>query len=227
MAAHSSVPVINALTDQFHPCQVLADLATLAQVGDASHLDGTGHLLKSSEHNALSTSDKVKSISGKTLAYLGDGANNMAHSYLLGSATAGVNVRIGAPEQFMPDPEVVEDAKRIGQLTGAQIVVTSDAREAASDADVITTDAWLSMGMDKSEEQVRSAAFHPYQVDDELMKLAKPNALFLHCLPAYRGQEVTSSVIDGRQSAVFEEAEFRLHAQKALLTYLVSQNCNC
>ncbi|WEV45963.1 ornithine carbamoyltransferase [Bifidobacterium sp. ESL0690] len=197
MAKYATVPVVNALTDQFHPCQILADFLTIAQ-----HRGG------------------VDALAGQTIAYLGDAANNMSNSYLLGGATAGMNVRVAGPQGFLPDPQIVADAKRIAAQTGGSILVTTDAREAVADADCIFTDTWVSMG-EESEYAVRSKPFWDYQVNDELMKLAKPDALFQHCLPAYRGKEVTASVIDGPQSVVWEEAENRLHAQKALLTWLI------
>ena len=173
MAKYATCPVVNALTDQFHPCQVLADLLTIAQ-----HRGG------------------VDALPGKTIAYLGDSANNMANSYLLSGATAGMNVRIAGPFGYLPDPAIVADA--------------------------IFTDTWVSMG-EEAEYAIRSKPFWDYQVNDELMALAKPDALFQHCLPAYRGKEVTASVIDGPQSVVWDEAENRLHAQKALLTWLIGQ----
>lgn len=197
MAQYADVPVVNALTDQFHPCQILADFLTIAQ-----HRGG------------------VDALPGKTIAYLGDAANNMSNSYLLGGATAGMNVRVAGPQGFLPDPAIVADAERIASENGGSVLVTTDPREAAADADCIFTDTWVSMG-EESEYAVRSKPFWDYQVNDELMSLAKPDALFQHCLPAYRGKEVTSSVIDGPQSVVWDEAENRLHAQKALLTWLI------
>ncbi|WEV73346.1 ornithine carbamoyltransferase [Bifidobacterium sp. ESL0798] len=199
MAKYSTVPVVNALTDQFHPCQILADFLTMAQ-----HRGG------------------VDALAGQTIAYLGDAANNMSNSYLLGGATAGMNVRVAGPQGFLPDPQIVEDAERIAASNGGSILVTTDPREAVADADCIFTDTWVSMG-EESEYAVRSKPFWDYQVNDELMKFAKPDALFQHCLPAYRGKEVTASVIDGPQSVVWDEAENRLHAQKALLTWLMGK----
>lgn len=199
MAKYAACPVVNALTDQFHPCQVLADLLTIAQ-----HRGG------------------VDALQGKTIAYLGDSANNMANSYLLGGATAGMNVRIAGPFGYLPDPAIVADAERIAAENGGSILVTIDPREAVADADCIFTDTWVSMG-EEAEYAIRSKPFRDYQVNDELMALAKPDALFQHCLPAYRGKEVTASVIDGPQSVVWDEAENRLHAQKALLTWLIGQ----
>lgn len=199
MARYATVPVVNALTDSFHPCQVLADLMTIAQ-----HRGG------------------VDALPGMTIAYFGDAANNMANSYLLGGAVAGMNVRVAGPYGFLPDPRIVADAERIAAQTGGSVMVTTDPREAARDADCIFTDTWVSMG-EESEYAIRSKPFWDYQVNDELMALAKPDALFQHCLPAYRGKEVTPSVIDGPQSVVWDEAENRLHAQKALLTWLTGK----
>ena len=199
LAEYGSIPIINGLTDYCHPCQVLADLLTIAQ-----HRGG------------------VDALPGKTIAYLGDSANNMANSYLLGGATAGMNVRIAGPFGYLPDPAIVADAERIAAETGGSILVTTDPREAVADADCIFTDTWVSMG-EEAEYAIRSKPFRDYQVNDELMALAKPDALFQHCLPAYRGKEVTASVIDGPQSVVWDEAENRLHAQKALLTWLIGQ----
>ncbi len=199
MAQYSTVPVVNALTDSFHPCQVLADLLTIVQ-----HRGG------------------VDALPGMTIAYLGDAANNMANSYLLGGAVAGMNVRVAGPYGFLPDPAIVADAERIAAQNGGSILVTTDPQEAARDADCIFTDTWVSMG-EESEYAIRSKPFWDYQVNDELMSLAKPDALFQHCLPAYRGKEVTTSVIDGPQSVVWDEAENRLHAQKALLTWLTGK----
>lgn len=198
MARYATCPVINALTDQFHPCQVLADLETIAM-----HRGG------------------VDALAGQTIAYLGDAANNMANSYLLGGATAGMNVRVAGPNGFLPDPAIVADAERIAAETGGSVLVTTDPKEAVVDADCVFTDTWVSMG-EEGEYAIRSKPFWPYQVNDELMSYAKPDALFQHCLPAYRGKEVTSSVIDGPQSVVWDEAENRLHAQKALMTWLVA-----
>jgi len=198
MAAHVEVPVISALTDQFHPCQVLADLLTVAQ-----RRGGVG------------------ALAGRTLAYLGDGANNMAASYLLGGATAGLHVRIGTPTTHLPDPAVVRDAQAIALATGGSVTVVHDACSAVASADVVATDTWVSMGHVATPE--REAPFVPFRLDAALLARARPDALVLHCLPAYRGKEITAEVIDGPQSAVWDEAENRLHAQKALLTWLLEQ----
>ena len=197
MAAHAGVPVVNALTDEFHPCQILADLMTVAQ-----HRGG------------------VDALPGQTLAYVGDGANNMAHSYLLGGATAGMHVRIGTPEGFLPDAGVVADATRIAASTGGSVLVTSDPVAAVAGADAIATDTWVSMGQEDQQAQ-REAPFVPFALDAALLAHAQPDAIVLHCLPAYRGKEISAEVLDGPQSAVWDEAENRLHAQKALLTWLL------
>ncbi|MEU2943007.1 ornithine carbamoyltransferase [Nocardiopsis alba] len=194
LARAISVPVINSLTDEFHPCQILADLQTIR------------------EHKG--------SPAGLTLAYLGDGANNMAHSYLLGGATAGMHVRIGAPEEHHPDPEVLARAGDIAATTGGSVTVTTDATKAAEGADVIATDTWVSMGQE-GEKGGREALFRPYIVDKALMAVADPEAIVLHCLPAYRGKEIAAEVIDGPQSVVWDEAENRRHAQKALMAFLL------
>ncbi|MBA9005147.1 MULTISPECIES: ornithine carbamoyltransferase [Thermomonospora] len=193
MAAASSVPVVNALTDQFHPCQILADLQTVREVKGG--------------------------LAGVTLTYLGDGANNMAHSYLLGGATAGMHVRIGAPDGYLPDPRVVADAARIAEATGGSVAVTTDAKAAAENADVLATDTWVSMGQDAKD----LAVFAPYAVDEDKVALAAPDVAVLHCLPAYRGKEISAAVLDGPHSVVWDEAENRLHAQKALLVWLLEQ----
>ncbi len=191
LAAASSVPVVNALTDGYHPCQILADLQTVRE--------------------------RKGSTEGLTLTYLGDGANNMAHSYLLGAAMAGMHVRIGAPDGYLPDDDVVRRAKAFG----TDIVVTTDAAEAAQGSDVLCTDVWVSMGMDGAAERRRDLA--SYAVDEAAVALADADCVVLHCLPAHRGEEIAASVIDGPRSAVWDEAENRLHAQKALLTWLLRQ----
>ncbi len=197
MAAYAGVPVVNALTDQFHPCQVLADLQTIAE-----HRGG------------------VAALAGQTLAYVGDGANNMAQSYLLGGATAGMHVRVGTPAERVPDPAVVAAAEAIAAGTGGSVLVTADVAAAVAGADAVATDTWVSMGDDRSkDEAVR--LFSPYRLDAALLGTAAPDAVVLHCLPAYRGMEVTADVLDGPQSVIFDEAENRLHAQKAILTRLL------
>jgi ornithine carbamoyltransferase len=197
MAAVSRVPVVNALTDSYHPCQILADLQTVAEQKGA--------------------------LAGLTFSYLGDGANNMAHSYLLGGALAGMHVRIGSPEGFQPDPAVLERAARIAAETGGSVRWTVDAAAAADGADVLVTDTWVSMGQE-AEYDARIAPFLPYAVDEPALARADADAVVLHCLPAYRGKEIAAAVIDGPQSAVWDEAENRLHAQKALLLWLLEKS---
>ncbi|NYH50814.1 ornithine carbamoyltransferase [Nocardiopsis arvandica] len=194
LAAYTSVPVVNSLTDEFHPCQILADLQTVR------------------EHKGT--------LAGLTLAYLGDGANNMAHSYLLGGATAGLHVRVGAPEGHLPDPEVVARATEIAESTRGSVTVTTDPGEAARGADVLATDTWVSMGQE-DEAAEREAPFRPYAIDAALLSAAHPAAIVLHCLPAYRGKEISAEVLDGPRSVVWDEAENRRHAQKALLAFLL------
>ena len=193
LSAASTVPVINALTDDFHPCQILADLQTVTQ--------------------------RLGALPGRVLAYLGDGANNMAHSYLLGGATAGMHVRVAAPPGYQPDPGIVAAAQRIAAETGGSAAVVDDAALAVKGADVLATDVWVSMG--QQDAPARREALAPFQVSGELLALAADGAIVLHGLPAHRGEEITAGVIDGPQSAVWDEAENRLHTQKALLTFLI------
>ncbi|HEY3436943.1 MAG TPA: ornithine carbamoyltransferase [Actinotalea sp.] len=201
MATVSSVPVVNALTDQFHPCQVLADLMTVAQ-----HLPGG-----------------LDALPGRVLTYLGDGANNMAHSYLLGGAVAGMHVRVATPAERSPDPVVVADAARIAATTGGSVTVLHEAGAAARGAHVLATDTWVSMGDDVSTGEAERL-YSPFRLDEALLASADPTAVVLHCLPAYRGKEITADVLDGPRSVVFDEAENRLHAQKALLTWLLERS---
>ncbi|QSB12573.1 ornithine carbamoyltransferase [Natronosporangium hydrolyticum] len=196
VAAGASVPVVNALTDGFHPCQLLADLLTVRQ-----------------RHGATA---------GVTLAYLGDTGNNMAHSYLLAGATAGMHVRLAGPAGFAPDPAVVTRAGQIAARTGGSVTLTPDAGEAVAGAQVLATDTWTSMGQE-SDGRERHRAFLPYQLDTKLVAAAGPEVCVLHCLPAHRGEEITDEVIDGPHSAVLDQAENRLHAQKALLSWLLAQ----
>ena len=200
MAEHSSVPVVNALSDDYHPCQILADLVTIRE-----HR-GTG------EGNGLA---------GLTMSYYGDGANNMANSYALGGVNAGMHVRIAAPAGYQPADQVVAEAQELGQRTGGTLTITDDPLDAAQGAHVLVTDTWVSMGQDSAGRDDSASPFSRFQVTEELMSLGD-DPIFLHCLPAYRGKEVAASVIDGPASVVFDEAENRLHAQKALLTWLLS-----
>jgi ornithine carbamoyltransferase len=194
LAAAARVPVVNGLTDGFHPCQVLADLQTIRE-----RLGGTA---------------------GRTLAYLGDAGNNMAHSYLLGGATAGMCVRLAGPAGHEPDPAVVARAARIAAATGGGVELVPDPVAAVAGADVVATDAWTSMGQE-TDGRDRLTPFQPYQINGALLGAAKPDAIVLHCLPAHRGEEITDEVLDGPASAVLDQAENRLHAQKALLWWLL------
>lgn len=196
MAAGTTVPVVNALSDDFHPCQLLADLLTIRE-----HKGG---------------------LAGLTVTFLGDGASNMAQSYVLAGATAGMHVRIASPDEFAPSEAVVADGDRIAAATGGSITLYTDAAEAVAGADVVVTDTWVSMGKE-AEKAHRVATFGGYRVDRELMSLAASDAVFMHCLPADRGYEVTADVIDGEQSIIWDEAENRLHAQKALLVWLLER----
>ncbi|MET3768453.1 ornithine carbamoyltransferase [Marisediminicola sp. UYEF4] len=196
MAAGTTVPVVNGLSDDFHPCQLLADLLTIR------------------EHRGA--------LAGSTVTFLGDGASNMAQSYLLAGAVAGMHVRVASPAAFAPTASVVDDARRVAGVNGGSIELFTDPVAAVSGADVVVTDTWVSMGKE-DEKSKRLHDLGAYRVDAELMGTASPGALFLHCLPADRGFEVTADVIDGPQSVVWDEAENRLHAQKALLVWLLAR----
>jgi ornithine carbamoyltransferase len=194
MASASQVPVINALTDSFHPCQILADLQTIRETKGG--------------------------LCDLTLVFLGDGSSNMAHSYLLGGATAGLHVRIGSPAAYRPDPAVLATAAEIASLTRGSVRWYADPTEACAGADVLATDVWTSMGQD-AERAERTATMAPYSLDKAKLDLATPEAIVLHCLPAHRGEEISAEVLDGPQSRAWDQAENRLHAQKALLTWLL------
>lgn len=197
MAANSKVSVINALSDQWHPCQLLADLMTIQ--------------------------DRFGKTQGLKIAYVGDAANNMGNSYLIACAMAGMSVSIASPKGYEPDESVVARAREIAAFSGGEIVVTDSPTEAVTGADVVATDTWISMGMEQEAEK-RKQDFAGFTVDQSLMSKAKPAAIFLHCLPAYRGFEVSAEVLDGPQSAIWDQAENRLHAQKALMAWLAEQN---
>ena len=197
MAANSRVPVINALSDDYHPCQLLADLMTIR------------------EHKG--------SLAGLTLTYLGDCANNMANSYLLAGVTAGMHVRVAGPVGYLPDPLIVDAAAARAEETGGSVMITTDPAEALAGADVVATDTWVSMGQEE-EKAARSELFRDYAVDTAAMAHAADDAVVLHCLPAYRGYEISADVIDGPQSVVWDEAENRLHAQKALMVWLMARS---
>lgn len=197
MARGTIVPVVNALSDDFHPCQLLADLLTIR------------------EHRG--------NLAGLTLAFLGDGACNMAQSYLLAGATAGMHIRVASPAEYAPNAQVVTDATAIAARTNGSITLYTDPLEAVAGVDVVVTDTWVSMGKE-DEKAERLTDLDLYRVDDQMMALAKPDAHFMHCLPADRGYEVTADVIDGPQSIIWDEAENRLHTQKALLVWLLAKN---
>ena len=197
MAAGTTVPVINALSDDFHPCQLLADLQTIR------------------EHRGT--------LAGLTVTFLGDGRSNMGQSYLLACAVAGMHVRVASPLDYAPDDQVVADADAIAATTGGSVALYTDPLEAVAGVDVVVTDTWVSMGKE-AEKAERVSTFGQYQVNADLMALAKPDALFLHCLPADRGFEVSADVIDGPQSVIWDEAENRLHAQKALMVWLLAKS---
>ena len=191
MAETTTVPLVNALSDDLHPCQILADLLTCRE--------------------------NLGELRGRKAVYLGDGDNNMANSYMIGFATAGMDVSMIAPEGFQPRQEFVDRARKRGNIT------ISDDVDEVKGADVVITDTWISMGQE-NDGRDRRTPFLPYRVDSTLMSKANEDAIFLHCLPAYRGNEVTTEVIDGPQSRVFDEAENRLHAQKVLLVWLLGIN---
>ena len=197
MAAHAGVPVVNALTDDFHPCQLVADLLTVR------------------EHKGA--------LAGLTVAFVGDGACNMGNSWLLAGATAGMHVRIAAPPGFQPSPEMFARASEIGSATGGSATAYDEPEKAVAGADVVVTDTWISMGKE-AEESARTAVFAPYALTSELLALAGADAIVLHCLPAYRGKEIAAEVLDGPQSVVWDEAENRRHAQKAVLAFLLEES---
>jgi ornithine carbamoyltransferase len=197
MAANASVPVINSLSDDFHPCQILADLQTIRE--------------------------RKGDLRGLTATYVGDAANNMGHSYLLGFATAGMHIRVAGPAGYHPREDIVADATRIAAETGGSVTILTDPLEAVRGADAVITDTWVSMGQE-SEKAERIATFGAYRVTPQLMAHAAGDAVFLHCLPAYREYEVAAEVIDGPQSVVWDEAENRVHAQKALMAWLLEES---
>ncbi len=203
MAVHAGVPVVNALTDDYHPCQGLADLLTIAE--------HTGGLAASGP-----------ALAGRSLGYVGDGANNMAHTYLLAGAVAGMHVRIGTPGGYLPAAPIVARAEAIARSTGGSVTITDDPVEAVRGATAVVTDTWVSMGHE-DQANARETPFVPFRLDAALLAHAADGAPVLHCLPAYRGKEITADVIDGPQSVVWDEAENRLHAQKAILTWLLER----
>ncbi len=195
LAKHADIPVINALTDLLHPCQVLADLQTVYE--------------------------KKGTLENLKFTYIGDG-NNMAHSIMYGCGKMGIDCAIASPQGYMPNQEVIDNAKEDFKKSGADLIITEDPVEAIKNADIVYTDTWVSMGQE-DEKAERIKIFMPYQINKELFKNAKSDALFMHCLPAYRGYEVTEDVIDGANSVIFDEAENRLHAQKAVMATLMQE----
>ncbi|RNL79262.1 ornithine carbamoyltransferase [Nocardioides marmorisolisilvae] len=195
MAAYAGVPVVNALTDQFHPCQTLADLLTIR------------------EHKG--------STAGLTMTFLGDAACNMGHSYLLSGALAGMHVRVSGPDGFQPDPAILARAQEIAAGTGGSAQIVDDPKQAAEGADVLITDTWISMGKE-AESADRAEVFRPWQLNADLLALGN-DAIVMHCLPAYRGKEITADVLDGPSSVIWDEAENRRHAQKAIMQWLVTR----
>ena len=196
LAKWASIPVVNALTDDFHPCQGLADFMTIKEEFDQ--------------------------LQGRKLAYLGDGANNMAHTYLEAGALSGMHVVIASPASYQPNLRYLAETRQLASATGALLEVTESPIEALVDADVVVTDAWASMGFE-AEHEKRAHAFVLYQVTSDSLKLAKPEAIFLHCLPAHRGEEVTNEVMDASYSRIYDEAENRMHAQQTLLRLLMAE----
>jgi ornithine carbamoyltransferase len=196
MAANSRVPVVNSLSDDYHPCQLLADLLTVQ------------------EHKGR--------LAGLNVAYVGDAANNMANSYLIACAMAGMHIKVAAPAGYAARADIVARATSIAETTGGSVSTFTNPADAVRQADVVTTDTWISMGQEEQKQQ-RISDFAGYTIDAELMAQAKPEAIFLHCLPAYRGYEVSAEVLDGQQSVIWDQAENRLHAQKALLVWLAER----
>lgn len=197
MAANSKVPVINSLSDEFHPCQLLADLMTIRE--------------------------KIGEPKGKVLSFIGDASNNMCHSYMLAGVTAGMRVRVAGPVSYQPNPKIFRRAEEVALQTGGSIDVYTDPKHALIDSDVVATDAWISMGQE-SEKDNKLKEFAGYTLDDELLSIAKPEAIVLHCLPANRGYEISAEVLDGPRSVVWDQAENRLHAQKALMVWLAARS---
>jgi ornithine carbamoyltransferase len=197
MAANSKVPVINSLSDDFHPCQLLADLMTVRE--------------------------KLGSLQGKVLSFIGDASSNMSHSYMLAGVTAGMKVRIAGPASYQPNPKIYRRAEEIALQTGGSIDLYTDPKHAVLDSDVVATDTWISMGQENQKEQ-KLREFAGFTLDSELMSIAGPKAIVLHCLPAYRGFEISADVLDGPQSVIWDQAENRLHAQKALMVWLAEHS---
>src|SRR3989338_5411299 len=197
LAKNSAVPVINALTNTFHPCQILSDLLTIYE--------------------------KKNKLKGLKLAFVGDGNNNITHSLLEGCAIMGIDISVGCPKQHSPQPWIVDMAKNNAKKSGSKIRITEDAKKAVENADIVYADSWMSYHVPKEQKGERVKTFQPFQVNKELMKHAKKDAVFMNCLPAMRGYEQTADVIDGKQSIVFDQAENRLHMQKAIILKLLNK----
>lgn len=194
LAKYADIPIINGLTDYTHPCQVLADLFTIQE--------------------------KKKKLTGLKLAFIGDGKNNMANSLIFGCSKVGMDITIASPKEFLPDKEVVDKAKADANMNGSKITLTQDVYEAAKNADVLHTDVWTSMGQEE-ETEYRKEIFAGYQINNELVSVADQSVIVLHCLPAHRGEEITEEVMEGPHSVIFDEAENRLHVQKAILSLIM------
>ena len=192
-AAAATIPVINGLTDLHHPCQALGDLMTIRE--------------------------RFGSLKGLKLTYIGDG-NNVAHSLIEAASKAGIEIHLACPKGFEPNPLIVEASRIVAKQTGGRIEIVREPAKAAEDADVLYTDVWISMGQEK-QAKTKLKKFKPYQINDELLSVAKPSAVVMHCLPAHRGMEITAEVMDGKQSVIWDQAENRLHIQKAILEWLL------
>lgn len=197
LAEHSTVPVINGLTDTFHPCQILSDMLTIYE--------------------------KKRKLKGLKLAFVGDGNNNITHDLLLGCSAAGMDISVGCPKEADPQEWITRKAKQKANEIGSNVEITDDAMKAAENADIIYADTWMSYHTPKEEKDARIKLFQPYQVNKQLMSCAKKDAIFMNCLPAMRGYEQTADVIDGPQSVVFDQAENRLHMQKAIILKLMGK----
>lgn len=196
LAKYSSIPIINGLTDEEHPCQVLADLMTIREYKNV--------------------------LEGLNVAYIGDG-NNMANSLIIGCLKVGMNFSIACPKDYMPKDNYIQRGKELALLENTNFTITTSPEEAAKNADVLLTDVWASMGQE-SEAKIRQKAFAGFQINNEILNIAKPNAIVLHCLPAHRGEEITSEIIEEHKAEIFDESENRLHAQKAILVKLMKNN---
>ena len=197
LAKNSSVPVINGLTDEFHPCQILSDLLTIKE--------------------------KKGKLKGLKLAFVGDGNNNITHELLLGCSTVGIDISVGCPESLMPQKWIADIAVKKAKISGSKIKITQNAKDAVKDADIVYADSWMSYHIPKEEKEKRIKLLNPFQVNKDLIKNAKKDAIFMNCLPAMRGMEQTADVIDGHQSVVFDQAENRLHMQKAIILKLLKE----